>query len=95
MAETVKPEETLEMRQANLAAVMRQKTDTELDTIIDSYKLRPGVLLRQVALDERHRREREQDKRSNGIQKSIRNMTMAILFLTILAVVLAIIALVK
>lgn len=59
---------------------LEKKTDAELDTIIDSHS--PISPHRKSALEERYRRQRGKDEKTQRTQDSIRFMTKVILWLT-------------
>ncbi|MGD1046566.1 MAG: hypothetical protein ABR936_14760 [Bacteroidota bacterium] len=66
---------------------IRNKSDAELEIIIDATHHTADSALRKTVFEEKHRRLKEQNSRNESIQRDIRRMTKTILWLTAISII--------
>lgn len=70
----------------------KTKTDAELETILDTYYNQAESPFRQAAVEEKHKRIKEQNIHNEIVQKDIRKMIRIILWLTFISIIIGIVA---
>ena len=74
---------------------LREKSDAEIEAIIDTVHKTADASYRLAAIEEKHKRLKQQSLRNDKIQTDIRLMTLVILGLTLFSIIIGIYAIAK